>query len=383
MLVAPDGSVLLAATGLAWRRPPGEVDGPRTADDVAATGDLLRDLLGRGSAPSPLVLAALRASDGDPALRPAPSELRGLLERCGRADPLLDLLLGTTVPDLAPPPAGPPVGSPIRRPAGSAADPSAEAAADRAGADGGAGARPALRALRSRGSAAPPRPAARDRGAARHPRRPSGRPVVLLVPALALLGLAVLRVGAGAVAEGATTGSSPAAVAPGATTSVGARTGSDPVGAGADLRLDRDAGSAAPSAPDWPAVLAAVDAGRQRALASGSVAALRDWVDPAGPAWAGDSALAARVSALHARIEGGALVRLDVRLQSVDAARSVLLVSDRRDAYTVVTATGTTDVPARAPRWWRVTLVRAAPASATAAEGWRVHDVAAVDAPAG
>ena len=92
VLVGPDGAVVLGGCGLAWHRAPADVDGPRMVDDVAALGELVRDLLGTGSSPSSLVLAALRAADPDPALRPSPVELLGLLRRCGRADPLLDLL---------------------------------------------------------------------------------------------------------------------------------------------------------------------------------------------------------------------------------------------------------------------------------------------------
>ena len=70
VLVAPDGSVVLAATGAAWVAAPGEPGGPSPADDVAAVGELLRDLLGPGSAPAPLVVAVVRAVDPDLALRP-------------------------------------------------------------------------------------------------------------------------------------------------------------------------------------------------------------------------------------------------------------------------------------------------------------------------
>jgi hypothetical protein len=146
------------------------------------------------------------------------------------------------------------------------------------------------------------------------------------------------------------------------------------------LGLDRGAPT---PAPEWSAVLAAVDAGRLRAIVRGSVTALRDWVDPTGPAWAADAALAARVSALHARIDGGGLVTLDVRPQTVGPTRSVLLVRDRRDGYSVVTATGTSRVPPRAERWWRVTLVRVAAAGSTGSAGWRIHDATPVAAPTG
>ena len=131
--------------------------------------------------------------------------------------------------------------------------------------------------------------------------------------------------------------------------------------------------------PDWDALLAAADAGRGAAIAAGDTDALRTWVDPAGPAWPADSALAGRVSALHARVEGGSLVVLEVRPQAVAETRAVLLVRDRRSAYSVVTPDGTTTVAARAPRWWRVTMVLA---PGTRGGTWRLSDVAPVAAPA-
>jgi hypothetical protein len=124
-------------------------------------------------------------------------------------------------------------------------------------------------------------------------------------------------------------------------------------------------------------VLAALDAARQRALADGSVDALRAVVASDGTAWSDDAALAARVSALHARIVGGALTVLEVRPTGSAAGRADLLVRDRRSAYTVVTSDGSRDVPAREARWWRVSLV----ASLSTPVGWQVHDVAAVAAP--
>ena len=92
VLVAPDGSVVLASTGAAWRVAPRQPDGPAAAEDVAAVGELLRDLLGPGSAPAPLVVAVVRAVDPDLALRPDAAALLEALRRCGRPDTLLDAL---------------------------------------------------------------------------------------------------------------------------------------------------------------------------------------------------------------------------------------------------------------------------------------------------
>ena len=92
VLVAPDGSVVLGGAGLAWRAPSRDRDASRPSDDIAAVGELLRDCLGAGSAPSSLVLASLRACDVDPRLRPDAVELRDLIARCGRPESLIDAL---------------------------------------------------------------------------------------------------------------------------------------------------------------------------------------------------------------------------------------------------------------------------------------------------
>ena len=77
--------------------------------------------------------------------------------------------------------------------------------------------------------------------------------------------------------------------------------------------------------------------------------------------------------------EGGSLVVLEVRPRAVSSTRAVLLVRDRRTAYSVLTPDGTTTVAARDPRWWRVTMALAAGPDGDA---WRLADVAHVAAPA-
>ena len=132
---------------------------------------------------------------------------------------------------------------------------------------------------------------------------------------------------------------------------------------------------------DVAGVLAVIDEGRRTALATGSAMQLRRWVDPDGTAWSDDAALARRVGDLHAAIDGGALVMLEVRPQRVAADEVVLLVRDEREAYVVVTSDGRTEVPARAARWWRVTLAHV-PGSRDGILGrWRVRDVATVPDP--
>jgi hypothetical protein len=228
----------------------------------------------------------------------------------------------------------------------------------------------------------PPRPA-RDRRPARSRSRVA-RPGLLVVASLvALTLLGVLRVGSRASADVSVAVPTPSvelSVGATSTTTAGPEeadpASSPPASSGAgdttDLLVDRGA-----DIPDWAGVLAALDAGRRQALVEGSVDALRAVVAPDGAAWADDAALAARVSALHARIVGGALTVLEVRPTSTAAGRTDLLVRDRRSAYTVVTPDGSRDVPVREARWWRVTLV----ASPSTPAGWRVRDVAAVAAP--
>jgi hypothetical protein len=416
VVVGPDGSVVLAGSGLAWRRPPGDADGPRVTDDIAELGELVRDLLGAGSSPSSLVLAALRAADPDPALRPSPLELTALLRRCGRADPLLDLLWGGSAREaragvvVEPRPA-----ARLRIDPRTAPGPVDDVPTSDGVAEGGdrrekvtrgalleATARPQSSTPRRPGG--PRRPAVRDR---RRPRRRGGPWVIVLVSVLAALALGAVRVGALAMADGpvertVSTPGARAVASPEATSaenadaasasmSGGARVtdaptdrpattapGVDGTTTGAALDLDHGAVS---TDPDWRGLLAAADAGRQRALATGDATALATWVDPDGSAWSADVALAERVTSLGASIVGGALVVLDVRPRHVTASDAVLLVQDRRDAYTVTTTAGASQVPSRAPRWWQVTL-----RSTTDADGvvaWRVRDVAPTAAPKG
>lgn len=219
--------------------------------------------------------------------------------------------------------------------------------------------------------------------------------MLVVVSLLAVLALAAVRVGARAMADGPVASVPALTVATASTTDtstpdVGASgpstepTPSGSVSALADPvdpalgALDLDRGPAT-DAPDWAALLETTDAGRQRALASGDPTALAAWVDPDGPAWASDAALAARVAAAGARIEGGALVVLEVRPRRTTTSEAILLVRDRREPYAVVTAAGTSDVAARAPRWWQVTLRRTTGSDGDAS--WLIRDVRAVAAP--
>jgi hypothetical protein len=339
VLVGPDGRPVLAGTGSAWSAAPGEPDGPVADADVTAVGELLRDLLGPGSAPAPLVVALVRAVDPDPALRPDATSLLASLRRSGRPDPLLDVLWEP----------GPP------RPA--SGGPRGEAGADsvldatplppaplppappRAGSP---------RALRP--AAVPPR-RRRSRRSSGARTRGQGRLFVALALAAAVTGTAY------AVAARSAAGSPTGAAAPAETPS--------------PVALSRAAVAATPPAAaptDWSAVLDGLDRRRTAALAAGSTARLAEVVT--GPAYAADLALLRRIAESGASLEGGALVLEEVAPVSVTGTTAVLRVRDRRSAYAVVVGATRQAVPERAARTWTVTLVRADPSAR-----WRIAEV--------
>lgn len=367
VLVGLDGSIVLTSSGAAHAR---STDPPRTADDVAAVGELVRDLLGSGSAPGSLVVAALRASDGDPLLRPTASGLLAALERCGASTPLLELLWDE-VPPTDPVDRGEPGWS--------------EAAVERpTRAERVAVPRPTV----------PPRPSRRSRR-----RRPVVGPARLRLfgaVLLAVTGLPVAvalgRADAGAdriagapVVSVVVRAESPSAV------SLSAAPTTDPVPSPAVTALvplptspaevtsastpaaapdpTGAASIAEPARIDWIATLADIDAGRTGSIAVGSVTSLRGWVDPAGPAWTADARTAAEVSAAGARLEGGGLVIESLEVVVVSAQRIELRVTDRRSAYAVVVADGRHEGAPRGSRQWVVTL------TGSEALGWRIFAV--------
>ncbi len=362
VLVAPDGSVVLAGAGLAWRAAPGMLGGPTPEGDVAGVGDLVRLLLGRAGAPGSLVLAALRASDSDPLLRPEAAGLAGLLRACGHPESLLDALWhqpGAPLPPSAsaPEPArapGPGTGAPPR--------PGAPRAVLRTA--------PATDSPAATGQGAPTTPRSRARQAVKPPRRAPalGLRTIATVALVGLVGLGAVR----------------------AVTAVGARAAEPvPPASPVDTRAPAVSSSApvtvgpttAPvPARDWAAVVAALDSGRRTALASGSADDLARWVDPSGGAWARDSALLRRLADSAARITGGELVLQEVQLMRSDVDRVLLAVHDRRTAYDVMQNGTTTHVAERGSSWWVVTLT---PLPALDGEGWRLADVRGRDARAG
>jgi hypothetical protein len=350
VLVGSDGVVVLGGCGGAWSHAPGEPGGPAPADDVAAVGELLRDLLGPGSAPGPLVVAIVRAVDPDLALRPDARSLQETLRRCGRPDPLLDVLwrqphAGAEVPSTVVPDAiAPDVAAP-----GSAPPPEPPAPV-RAGSP---------RDLRLRAAPARSR-ARRTRPGLRHPR---GQGRLFVGAALGLAG-AVLGTAYAVVAASGEAGTSGSAAPPAPAVAV-----------------SRAAATAAPvqdrPAEDWAAVLGGIDDRRTAALVAGSPERLAEAVT--GTAYAADLALLRGIASAHAQLEGGSLVLEDVAPVSVSAATAVLRVRDRRGAYAVVVGSTRQEVPERPARTWTVTLVR------DAARGtWRVAEVAdAAISPAG
>lgn len=417
VLVAPDGSVLLAGVGAAWSRAPGDPRGPRPSDDIADVGDLVRDALGAGSGHSALVLVALRAGDADALLRPDAVELRAALLRSGRPDSLHELLWRRRPassrdtsghPEPPPPREGGVVVPAASLPArlGSVRiDPReqpSELVSDREPPDDQRGPRPRACSARSR-----------------QRRAPGGRVAVVSVGlmALALVLVSGLRAQPGALAaDGPSGASAPLTAVLGsesdaARPSVGpSETGTAEAGPSDSVHPSADpasqmapmtsmdtttavvpTGSSVPTTsvrgppvvldrgdpvPDWVDVLAEIDDGRRSALAAGSAQALAGWVDPDGSAWEADAAVAARVRSLRATLHGGVLEILELRLVPTTAGSAVLLVRDRRSAYSVMVTGGgaAVAVPARGPQWWRVTL-------RLTGERWRVRSVSAVTSP--
>jgi hypothetical protein len=352
VLVGPDGGVVLGGCAAAWSVAPGEPGGPAPADDVAAVGELLRDLLGPASAPGPLVVALVRAVDPDVALRPDARSLLEALRRCGRPEPLLDVLWRTPSAELGDPdvvePAAHEHGELRHRASEREEVPMPTAPA-----------RPVSpRELRPVAAPARRRPQ-RRRSASRRPRG-QGRLFVVLGLAGAVIGTAYVVLAASGEAGPA---ASTARTAP----AVG---------------VSRAAATSVPAqAPgeDWAAVLGALDDRRTAALAAGSAERLAEVAT--GTAYAADLSLLRSIAASDARLEGGSLVLEDVAPVSVSATTAVLQVRDRRSAYTVVVGGTRNSVPERAARTWTITLVRdSAPSPGT----WRVAEVVdAAISPAG
>lgn len=142
--------------------------------------------------------------------------------------------------------------------------------------------------------------------------------------------------------------------------------------------------------PDWIAVIARLDAGRARALMSGSVADLAAFDAHDSPAWRADEAALAKLAVSRLRPRGLANELITVARWRVPtgtpgastppgpADAVVLRVVDRRKPYRLVDETGAIGdrVAAGAKRRWLVTLVPVGEGAPTD-PGWRIWQVVA------
>jgi len=376
LLVGVDGSVILTATGVAWGALGSELDEPSASGDIAALGHLMRELLGPGSAPAPLVMAALRASDPDPFMRPDAVALLGLLMRAGRSDPVLDLLLparSDAIPEL-------PVSAGFLASAVTAegGELTHGPSRDRGGHDrwperGGAALGTVMR---------PRRIERTNRRAPRHLNVRAGLGVSALLKGrrawwiTAAVAVVFLLAAHFIMATGRDNAVAIDAAAPSFPTS---RTPSESLQAvGLSSPADGLGVDRVPDEPrvDWATVLDYADTGRLAAISTGSPEALRDFVEPTGTAWAADIALLERIRSSKATIEGGELVIEQIDPIRIDATSAVLRVRDRRAAYQLVVDGVRTDVPPRTARWWTITLRRSESVPGEAARGaWRISAV--------
>jgi hypothetical protein len=403
---------VLAATGAGWTIPPGTVGGPDPAGDVAELAELVRHLVGVTPLPSGLVLVLLRCADDDPAMRPTLDDLDRALAAC-----LLVLDEDGTAPPVGPGPlprparlVDVPVGSVLERPR--VLRP--EGARSRRRVASRAHRRLALLAAAIVSALVLGRavvaPALADVAAA--PERltptaapttaPTTAPMVTSTPVATTVPVPEGSVGSGGAdpsdpepvgdpapgSPGPRTSSRPGAPEPLPTTTattmipssaptIAGRTPREP--APASEPTPRGAGSpptAGPTAPlpaavDWVVALTRLDGVRHAALVAGSREALARAVDPRGPAWAADAALADRIRTLGARLVGGEVSVVSADLVSLDGRGARLIVVDARAAYAVTLDGSTARVPARGVTTWDVRLTRAADGA------WRIHDVRA------
>ncbi|MFZ2384577.1 MAG: hypothetical protein WAV88_12710 [Candidatus Nanopelagicales bacterium] len=134
------------------------------------------------------------------------------------------------------------------------------------------------------------------------------------------------------------------------------------------------------SATDWQAVVSDLDSSRSRAFETGD-ATLLDRVNVAdSPAWVADRRMLNKLSVSGLRARGLATVieRVEVKQQSAERIR--LVVTDRRPAYQLVSAsTGATvsKVAARSELVWRVRLTPSDESTSTGSGGWRIYSVEA------
>jgi hypothetical protein len=151
------------------------------------------------------------------------------------------------------------------------------------------------------------------------------------------------------------------------------------IGLHSHLPRDRDQGQrsepwSSPGGPAtttrWSAVLASLDRHRAQAFASASPRQLTAVYAPGSPAMVRDRSRLAEVAQSGLRVQGLRLRTRSVEVRRRAANRVVLRVVDILDAYALRAPDGSVVErrPARGPRTWSVTLVRAG-------DGWRIYDV--------
>ncbi|MGV1036560.1 MAG: hypothetical protein ACOYD0_05980 [Candidatus Nanopelagicales bacterium] len=177
---------------------------------------------------------------------------------------------------------------------------------------------------------------------------------------------------------------------PATTPSVMSSAGSSPsLAASADATAQSDPARASSvgtsksdlSGTDWNAIVADLDSSRSRAFETGD-RTLLDRVNAAdSPASVADRRMLSKlsVSGLRARGLMSVIERIDVQQQRTDQA--TLVVTDRRPAYRLVSAsTGRTvsKVAARGEVRWHVQVRTSEPSASTASGRWRIYSVDAI-----
>jgi serine/threonine protein kinase len=160
-----------------------------------------------------------------------------------------------------------------------------------------------------------------------------------------------------------------AAVLAGRAWAVADRPAAPPALEAASLDTPAQAPTAAPT-PDWSAILARLDSGRDAAIANLDAAALNQIYAAGSPPLAVDAAAIRRLAGAGVRAEGLRLEIESVRLIRRTPAGAVVRVVDRLPAYEIIDADGQVVErrPGRGSAAWLVELV-------PAGDGWRIAAV--------
>lgn len=191
--------------------------------------------------------------------------------------------------------------------------------------------------------------------------------------AVAVVGLAVLAQGAPNEVEAAAS----TLTAPATPTSAASATPTD-----THTALDETAAHSPDLASvDWNMIVAGLDSTRSRAFQTGD----RDLLDsvnaPDSPAAKTDGGALSKLTTSGLRARGLATEVSRVKVHELRADQATLVVTDRRPAYRLVSATtGATvsKVAARDELVWRVRLSPSEPTASTEAGGWRIYSVDAL-----